>query len=65
MTPDKVVMLGDSPYDIESAGKAGVGVIALRCGGFSDEQLSGAIAIYNVPEDLLQHYDSSILGANA
>ncbi|MEH2379223.1 MAG: HAD family hydrolase [Nostoc sp.] len=65
MTPDKVVMLGDSPYDIESAGKAGVGVIALRCGGFSDEQLSGAIAIYDDPEDLLQHYDSSILGANA
>lgn len=65
MTPEKVVMLGDSPYDIESAGKAGVAVIALRCGGFSDEQLSGAIAIYNDPEDLLQHYDSSILGANA
>ncbi|MEH1906922.1 HAD family hydrolase [Nostoc sp.] len=65
MTPDKVVMLGDSPYDIESAGKAGVGVIALRCGGFNDEQLSGAIAIYDDPEDLLQHYDSSILGANA
>lgn len=65
ITPDKVVMLGDSPYDIESAAKAGVGVIALRCGGFSDEQLSQAIAIYNDPEDLLQHYDSSILGANA
>ncbi len=65
MTPEKVVMLGDSPYDIESAGKAGVAVIGLRCGGFSDEQLSGAIAIYNDPEDLLEHYDSSILGANA
>ncbi|MEH2057023.1 MAG: HAD family hydrolase [Nostoc sp.] len=63
MTPEKVVMLGDSPYDIEAAGKAGVGVIALRCGGFSDEQLSGAIAIYDDPEDLLQNYDSSILGA--
>ncbi len=65
MKPEKVVMLGDSPYDIESAGKAGVAVIGLRCGGFSDEQLSQAIAIYNDPEDLLQHYDSSILGANA
>ncbi|MDZ8028295.1 MAG: HAD family hydrolase [Nostoc sp. DedQUE11] len=64
MTPDKVVMLGDSPYDIESAGKAGVGVIAVRCGGFSDEQLSGSVAIYDHPEDLLQHYDSSFLGAN-
>ncbi|MEH1828921.1 MAG: HAD family hydrolase [Nostoc sp.] len=65
MKPNKVVMLGDSPYDIESAGKAGVAVIGLRCGGFSDEQLSGAIAIYNDPEDLLQHYDSSILSTNA
>lgn len=64
MTPDKVVMLGDSPYDIESAGKAGVGVIALRCGGFNDQQLSGALAIYDDPKDLLRHYDSSILGAN-
>ncbi|MDF5709481.1 MAG: HAD family hydrolase [Nostoc sp. S4] len=65
MTPDKVVMLGDSPYDIESAGKAGVGVIGLRCGGFSDEQLSGTLAIYDDPQDLLRHYDSSPLGANA
>ncbi|WP_392535773.1 HAD family hydrolase [Nostoc sp. C117] len=64
MTPDKVVMLGDSPYDIKSAGKAGVSVIALRCGGFSDEQLSGAIAIYDDPKDLLQHYDSSPLDPN-
>lgn len=39
-------MLGDTPYDIESAGKAGVRVIAVRCGGFNDEQLKGAIAIY-------------------
>jgi hypothetical protein len=30
-------MIGDTPYDIESAGKANVGVIALRCGGFSDD----------------------------
>ncbi len=59
---DKVVMLGDTPYDIESAGKAGVGVIAMRSGGFSDEQLSGAIAIYDDPADLLRHYDSSPLG---
>lgn len=61
MEPDKVVMLGDTPYDIESAGQAGVGVIALRCGGFSDEQLSGAIAIYDDPADLLKHYDHSPL----
>jgi HAD superfamily hydrolase (TIGR01509 family) len=43
--PD-VIMLGDTPYDIEAAGKAGVKVIAFRCGGFDDSQLSKAIAIY-------------------
>ncbi|MFB2898003.1 HAD family hydrolase [Aerosakkonemataceae cyanobacterium BLCC-F50] len=61
LEPDKAVMLADTPYDIESAGKAGVGVIAFRTGGFSDEELSGAIAIYNDPADLLQQYDRSPL----
>lgn len=56
-------MLGNSPYDIESAGKAGVGVIALRCGGFSDRDLSGAIAIYDDAADLLKHYDDSPLAS--
>jgi phosphoglycolate phosphatase-like HAD superfamily hydrolase len=54
-------MLGDTPYDIEAAGKAGVDVIAVRCGGFSDEQLTGAIAIYDDPADLLAHYEQSPL----
>lgn len=58
---NSAVMLADTPYDIESGAKAGVGVIALRCGGFPDEQLAGAIAIYDDPADLLQHYDNSPL----
>lgn len=61
LTPDRTVMLGDTPYDVESAAKAGVGVIAFRTGGFSDEQLSGAIAIYDDPADLLAHYERSPL----
>lgn len=65
MQPSEVVMLGDTPYDIESANKAGVSVIALRCGGFDDSQLKNAIAIYNEPADLLTHYDSSPLATKA
>lgn len=57
----QVVMLGDTPYDIESAGECGVNVIALRCGGFDDAQLAGAIAIYDDPADLLEHYADSPL----
>jgi len=59
--PNEVVMIGDTPYDIEAARKAGFGTIAFRCGGWSDSDLAGAIAIYNDPADLLAHYDSSPL----
>jgi HAD superfamily hydrolase (TIGR01509 family) len=65
MQPDQVVMLGDTPYDVESAKKAGVGVIAFRCGGFDDSQLEDAIAIYDDPTDLLAHYDRSPLAREA
>ncbi len=55
-------MLGDTPYDIEAAARAGVPTIALRCGGWWDDQaLGGAVAIYNDPADLLSQYDESPL----
>jgi HAD superfamily hydrolase (TIGR01509 family) len=63
LDPECTVMLGDTPYDIESAGHAGVGVIAFRTGSFSDEQLAGAVAIYEDPADLLEHYSESVLAA--
>jgi HAD superfamily hydrolase (TIGR01509 family) len=55
----EVVMLGDTPYDIGAAHKAGVRVVALRCGGWSDANLANAVAVYENPADLLAHYDSS------
>jgi HAD superfamily hydrolase (TIGR01509 family) len=58
---NEVVMIGDTPYDIEAARKVGVGTIVFRCGGWSDFDLAEAIAIYNDPADLLAHYDSSPL----
>lgn len=61
MAPQEVTLLGDSPYDIEAAGNAGIGTIAVRCGGYDDTQLAGALAIYNNPADLLAHYDTSPL----
>lgn len=57
----EVVMLGDTPYDIQAAAKAGVGVIAFRCGGFRDEDLDDALAIYDGAADLLARYDDSPL----
>ena len=62
MEASQTVMLADTPYDIEAAGKCGVPVIAFRCGGFDDASLANAAAIYDHPADLLAHYDDSILG---
>ena len=59
----EAIMLGDTPYDVEAAARAGVPTIALRCGGWwNDQALGGAVAIYNDPADLLAQYDESPLG---
>jgi HAD superfamily hydrolase (TIGR01509 family) len=58
---DNLVMIGDTPYDVEAASRAGVRIIGFRSGGWNDEQLHGAVEIYDGPEDLLAHYDSSLL----
>ena len=52
-------MIGDTPYDIEAAARAGVRTIAFRCGGWSDAALKGAIAIYDGPWELLARLDES------
>jgi HAD superfamily hydrolase (TIGR01509 family) len=62
LRPEETVMLGDTPYDIAAAGRAGLGVIAFRCGGFSDEDLAGALATYDGPTDLLERWEESPLG---
>jgi HAD superfamily hydrolase (TIGR01509 family) len=61
LEPDRVIMLGDTPYDIEAAARAGVRTIALRCGGRSDLDLAGAIATYDDAAELLERFESSPL----
>lgn len=55
--PADAVMIGDTPYDIAAATAAGVQAIAFRCGGWSDSDLRGAMAIYDGPWDLLARVD--------
>jgi HAD superfamily hydrolase (TIGR01509 family) len=59
--PD-AVMIGDTPYDVDAARRAGVAAIAFRCGGWTDADLEGAIAVYDGPWDLLARLDESPLG---
>ena len=59
----QAVMLGDTPYDVESAAKAGVAAIVLRCGGWwNDDAFDGADAIHDDPADLLASFEQSLLG---
>ena len=60
--PEDAVMIGDTPYDVEAATRAGVAVIAFRCGGWTDADLRGAVAIYDGPWDLVAKLQNSPLG---
>jgi HAD superfamily hydrolase (TIGR01509 family) len=57
----EAIMIGDTPYDIEAAHRAGIEIIALRSGGWPGGSLQEAIVIYGNPADLLEHYDLSPL----
>jgi phosphoglycolate phosphatase-like HAD superfamily hydrolase len=57
------IAVGDTPYDAQAAGKAGLRTIGLLCGGWPGRDLreAGCIAIYRDPADLLRQYDRSPL----
>jgi HAD superfamily hydrolase (TIGR01509 family) len=55
----RAVMVGDTPYDIRAARRAGIPAIALRCGGYWREQdLAGAIAILDDPDELRRTWEN-------
>jgi phosphoglycolate phosphatase-like HAD superfamily hydrolase len=57
--PD-LVMIGDTPYDVEAATRAGVRIVGVRSGGWDDASLAGAIAVYQDVGALLAEYEKSI-----
>jgi beta-phosphoglucomutase-like phosphatase (HAD superfamily) len=59
MNPQEIVLLGDSPYDVQSALMHGIQVIGFRSGGWSDQELAGSIAVYDDLSDLLKKFELS------
>ena len=55
--PGELVMIGDTPYDIEAAIGAHVAIVALTCGGWSREHLSMAARVYADPAEVLVWYE--------
>jgi HAD superfamily hydrolase (TIGR01549 family) len=58
ISPSDAVTVGDTRFDIEAAGKAGLKTVAFLCGGTSESTLheAGAAAICRDPADFLSHY---------
>jgi HAD superfamily hydrolase (TIGR01509 family) len=59
--PREAVMLGDTPYDLKAAARAGVGFVGVRSGGYDDDALRGALAVYRDAAELHERFDSSPL----
>ncbi len=57
------IALGDTPYDAESAGRAGVRTIGVTTGGWSKEDLlaAGCVEVYDDVADLLANFERSAL----
>lgn len=58
---DRLIMVGDTPYDVEAARRARVPLIAVRCGGWDDRDLEGARTVAADPAELLERYEEIFL----
>jgi HAD superfamily hydrolase (TIGR01509 family) len=61
----RVLALGDTPWDAESADKAGVRTIGVTTGGWTEQELydAGCIEVYKDVAHLLENFDRSALMA--
>jgi HAD superfamily hydrolase (TIGR01509 family) len=60
---EEAVMIGDTPWDVKAAARAGVGTIAVLTGGFSEAELrdAGAVAVHESVAELLERLDETEL----
>jgi HAD superfamily hydrolase (TIGR01509 family) len=67
LSPAQCVMIGDTPYDAESAKHAGVICLGLLCGGQNSAETlltAGARRIYTNPADILSQFDQALTVAS-
>ena len=59
------IVIGDTPYDVLAARRAGIDTIAVLSGGFALEELEscGPVAIYQSVRELESDYENSLLAS--
>ena len=65
--PEEAIVVGDTPYDAQAAGKIKLRTIGFLSGGFSREDLraAGCTHIYKDAADLLARYEESPIAQNS
>ena len=60
---EDAVMVGDTPWDVEAARKAGLDTVCVVTGGFSQQELTdaGAVAVFESIEELRRRLDETPL----
>jgi HAD superfamily hydrolase (TIGR01509 family) len=61
--PEEAVMIGDTPWDVRAARRAGVQTIAVLTGGFAREEVAqaGAVAVFESVAELCAQLDGTPL----
>ncbi len=62
--PESALFVGDTGWDVEAAGRAGIPCIAVCSGGWSEAELhdAGAVEVHEDVAALLAHLDDSVIG---
>jgi HAD superfamily hydrolase (TIGR01509 family) len=62
-SPEDAVMVGDTPWDVEAARRAGVPTITVMTGGFAEAELrdAGAVAVFESVSELSDQLDQTPL----
>ncbi len=65
--PGSAVFLGDTRWDVEAAGRAGLSCVGVCSGGWSEQELrdAGAVEAYEDTAALLANFDDGFLGQRA
>jgi HAD superfamily hydrolase (TIGR01509 family) len=58
------VMVGDTPWDVKAAERAGIRTVAVLTGGFSEQEVrdAGAVAVFESIAELREHLDETPWG---
>jgi phosphoglycolate phosphatase-like HAD superfamily hydrolase len=56
---EQAIMLGDTPYDVEAALRAGIAIVGVESGGWGPGDLRGAVEVHPGAAEICAHYQES------